>query len=471
MALGLSGEEYLEEGGALQGGAAYGTPGNPAQAPTVQGGWGGLLLAGATTIAGLASDNAYLVAGGSAAGQSYHDSYDTLNKSLVEEQRANRLADASLARQKNLKKYDYDLGAEDRQAALAEDKRRYDQDFGLKQSQEARAAEAAKISNQLNQKKIDQLNKTPEELANEQVVAMQILAKAEQKINADNTTAQNAQQLNILASNLEAAGASEDTIQRAKLTLMLQQAGLDTKTTKPKPFSGEQKVKLQQTAKEEYMSRPANQARMETEPEVVEAEADQHGIQTANAIEANLQGGSGVSLVDQIMAGGGAGGDTGEDTGGEGGSDVEKAVRMYHQGKVSAAQLLAGADTEEEKAAVQQAINLRQQEDAAPQSAGALSGRLEAQAAAENQAELQQRYDQADNPLAQQAAVNAAQAQGVDLTLNEASGGFTPNQQRTIDRQVANYQKADTKKRKKIIDNLRKNAPPELLKEVLRRVQ
>lgn len=81
-------------------------------------GWGGVLATGAAALIGQATGNDALVAGAGAAAGVYKDGYEYLSKSLADEKRANRLAEASHERAKNLAKYNYDLQAEDREAKL-----------------------------------------------------------------------------------------------------------------------------------------------------------------------------------------------------------------------------------------------------------------------------------------------------------------------------------------------------------------
>jgi len=460
-------------------GANY-LPQQTQQAPTQErgalGGWAGIIGTGLATIAGVASDNPYMVGFGGAAAKSYHDSYDNMNKSLIEEQRANRLADSAMLRQMNMQRYQRDLTSEDRELAQSNYEKEYglkEQEYGLREQQEQRLGEQSQMDMQIKQKELDELNKTPEQRAKEATAVAKIIKKAELEVQADQAAAANKAQVDNLVDSLTELGVSDETIAEAVVSVRLKQAGIEMSKTKPTPFSGEQKVKLQQQAKEEYKETDA----YTLEPDRAEADkaADAHGIRVATAIEdmmlrANATGGTDIAskVMREVKAGKTTGGKT----------DLERAISMFYQGQVTPQQLLSGATTKEEKAAVQQAITLMNREDAASQgppapeaAAGALSGSLGQQQQREQQAEIQQRFDTAEEPLAQRAAINTAQAQGIDIDTGRETGTFTPEQQRTIDRQVANYQKADTARKKKIIDNLRKNAPPELLKEVLRKVQ
>lgn len=442
------------------------------------GGWGGIIASGIGTVAGIAMDNPYMVGAGAAMGQSYHDSYKKFNENLMEERRANRLAEASHMRQRDLAQYQRELTADDRalaQSNLEEGRRIQGEQWQagqtLAEQQEKRLGDTATLQQQLTQKQIDELSKTPKQRAQEKVEVAKLVKRAEMEVAAEQSIAQNKLQIDTLQNNLREVGASDDTIAQATVMVKLKQAGIEMKGSQ-KAFTGEQKVKLQQTAKNEFKEEEDGayqQIKAEQGEAAANKAADAHGIATANAMEAQLAGGSASGgIAAAVMADIKAGDDPGTDTGK---SNLERAIGKFFKGEVTDQQLLNGADTPEEKAAVQEAINLRNREDTAPQSAGALSGRLEAQAGAEEQAGFQQEFETAPTPLAQQAAVNVAAAQGIELDTGQAVGTFTPNQQRTIDRQVSNYQQADTKKKKKIIDNLRKNAPPELLQEVLRRIQ
>ena len=75
----------------------------------MSGGWGGVLLTGLTTAAGIATGNDYLVGGGMSAARSYADSYEKLNTSLIEEQRQNRLMQLEDMRKKNYARFEKNL--------------------------------------------------------------------------------------------------------------------------------------------------------------------------------------------------------------------------------------------------------------------------------------------------------------------------------------------------------------------------
>lgn len=87
----------------------------------------------------------------------------------------------------------------------------------------------------------------------------------------------------------------------------------------------------------------------------------------------------------------------------------------------------------------------------------------------EEETALQTRYEEAEEGLPKQAVINRAKATGIEIDTGAEEGKFDARQERTINRYVERYLAADAKEKVKIQETLQ-NAPPELLDEVLKRV-
>ena len=346
----ILGEDYLEQEqqGALQRspGAAYGTQRNPAQAPSVEGGWGGILLSGLTAGIGLAADNPYMVAAGSAAGESYGKSYDNLNKSLIEEQRANRMAEASMERQKHLASWQRDLTAPDRALAQENKEREFgfkEKEFGLREAADKRAT--ALHTAQMSEAQHNQKMRTDPAYAKQHALQTAKTQAEVATIMADAQAAQTAGQQAKQIANLEAMGVGANTIRMVKL----QHAGLDVSKFMGKgaKYTPEAYQKTQTEVMNQFMT---GEDYKKIKAESGEAAANQAALEmgtvAAQTVKQSYEEQQGFAF-DWVGGGGGGGGNP---------QAVKGMTTALITGEETEESLMAQAETDAEKADAAKAI-------------------------------------------------------------------------------------------------------------------
>ena len=281
-------EELMQE---EEQGPAYGTEANPARGAKIEGGWGGILAAGVSALAGVATDNPYLVAFGSGMGASLSESYDKLGETLTQEQSAQRLRDAEYQRERNLKRFDRQITQPDRDQA----QENFEAEQVLRGRQEDRLAAQSQATVNLMEVQLAEAQKTPAQKAQDQLVVQEILADAAEARTAGQQQKQIAQ--------LREMGVPETTVR----LVQLQHAGLDvSKLTGEKgaKFTAESYTKVQQEAADQF----------KTTPKYKELVADSG--QTAADMAAAEIGAATADLVRQSFGGGGGGANIGALTGG-----------------------------------------------------------------------------------------------------------------------------------------------------------
>ena len=319
---------------------------NPPQAQAGQGalsGWAGIIGSGLATIAGVASGNDYLVGFGGGAADSYRKSYEEFNSNLMSEQRANRLADADMMRQQHFAQFQRDMTAEDRafEQGLAEE------EMALKGRQEDRLETQSQSSIALQQAQLAEVQKTPEQRAQEQLAVQELLADAADARTAGQKKKQIAQ--------LRELGVPDSTIKLVEL----QHAGLDVSKLmgqKGAQFTAESYTKVQQEAADQFKTTPKYKELVaDSGQTAADMAAAEIGAATADLVRQSFGGGGGTDITTLTGGAGGGGGETVR--------DLDRAINLYNEGIVTEDQIRAGAETDEEKAAVEAAIKAKKEKE------------------------------------------------------------------------------------------------------------
>ena len=319
-------------------GPAYGTAANPARGPRIEGGWGGILAAGASALAGIATDNPYLVAFGSGMGKSLGESYDRLGETLTKEQSAQRLRDSEYQRERNLKRFDRQLTQPDRDQA----QENFEAEQALAGRQEDRLATQSQATVNLMEAQLAEAQKTPAQKAQDQLVVQEILAEAAEA----RTAGQQQKQI----ADLREMGVPETTIRMVEL----QHAGLDVSKLmgqKGAKMTGETFAKVASESSE-YFRTTEQHALNKAELGEAKAEqlADQYGMETAQIVRQNFEGGSGGGLDLGALTG------TGEEK--KKVPPVATVIQWLQSGDETKESLLEKAETPEQKAVIEQAVKM-----------------------------------------------------------------------------------------------------------------
>jgi hypothetical protein len=425
--------------------------------------WGGLFISGATALAGIATDNEYLVGAGGAAGGSYEDSYKKMNESIIDEGRQQRLADSAYQRQQNLAQYQYDMKSGDREQtqtnleeARTAQQGQWDATNKLNQTNADRLAETSALQNKVLQKELDNQNLSPEERAAKEIEYNELIAASTAKITANATEAKSASQLKALEKALADQGVPEPLIQEARLKAIFKQYGIGTEG---KPLTAEVKGKFYTDAYNSYKEREPYLTDVEANSGQAEASAVLHAVGITKSLEARFGGGSGGGLMQRTLAGL-PGGNNPIPTA----ADLAERI---NSGATTEKALLEKASTAEEKAIVEEAVKLATAPTSAD-SVSALTGRLDTEAKADTQTEIQNLYNNSPDDLSRRNATTQAQRAGVNIDTGEAVA-FTPKQEKTINRYVDKYRATNAAGKSKLLKGLQGNAPKELLDEIIKR--
>jgi hypothetical protein len=258
--------------------------------------WAGALMSGLTTGIGIAAGNDYLVAGGTGMAMNYNQQMN----SLLDEQRTNRLADVKMEREKNLKRWEYSQPWNVRQRQIADQKLSMEEEkHGALMTSYAGQEESRKLTNSLNQKKLDDLSRTPEEKAQEQLGVWKILQEGQATFAAEQSAAQKATTLADQKAALAASNLKPEVRQMLEGMLELQAAGIDTSTLmskegKAKQLTSESFTKIKADAETTFRdSEEYEKIKIESGSAAAETAALEWGLAAAiqsNQIYSNLGG-------------------------------------------------------------------------------------------------------------------------------------------------------------------------------------
>lgn len=363
----------------------YGTKDNPATAPAVDGGWGGILLSGLATAGGAMAGSDAMVAFGGGMAKSYAKSYDNFNKSLIEEQRTSRLQEAAMEREKNLAQFKYDMAADERalrqsnieaDRAFKEKKFEADQEYrsgvlGLQQKQEERLSKESGLRMQLTEAQLKEANKSVEQKAKEAYQAQQVV----QDLQREASDAQFAKRLEEYKTSDNYNPAVEQKIIAARdfanLTGMDMATILNASSKKGSKVSAEVAQKVYTSALEEAKATEEYQDMKKAEgaaaADAMAGKKAGAALMQFNAMFGIISGGGGGGIAALANAGPGQAPPPG------GMPSKEQLVSDLQQGKKTPDELRARAgDNEAQSAIVEEAIAAATSGPAAAPASGAL---------------------------------------------------------------------------------------------------